>query len=119
MSIQITWDISDFNMRSAQIIPAMTQAVSKAVGEAGDELLRLSALEVPHDTGELQNSGKVDKGDLEASVSYNTPYAVRMHEHPEYKFQKGRKGKYLEDPLKNNISKFRNIINNEIKESLK
>lgn len=32
-------------------------------------------------------------------ISHNTPYAHRLHEHPEYRFQKGRKGKYLTDPI--------------------
>lgn len=34
--------------------------------------------------------------DLTGVVSYDTPYAVRLHEHPEYNFQGGREGKWLE-----------------------
>ena len=66
--------------------------------------MRLSQEEVPHDTGMLQTSGAVDDGfdKNERIVGYHEPYAARLHEHPEYRFQKGRKGKYLEDPIKNN-----------------
>lgn len=74
-----------------------------AVREAAEEVLRLSQLEVPHDEGTLQNSGAVEEltnGDI--VVGYHTQYAARLHEHPEYNFQKGRKGKYLEDPIMNN-----------------
>jgi len=117
--MKIVWDTKDFDIKSAKATPAMIQVASKAVGEAGDELLRLSALEVPHDTGHLQGTGKVSKKKLEAAISYNTPYAVRLHEHPEFKFQKGRKAKYLESPLKNNVGVFKSIISERIKQGLK
>jgi hypothetical protein len=69
----------------------------------GHEIMRLSQMEVPHDEGTLQNSGTVEQlsnGDV--IIGYHTDYAARLHEHPEYRFQKGRKGKYLEDPIINN-----------------
>lgn len=68
-----------------------------------EEVLRLSQFEVPHDEGTLQNSGAVEtlpNGDV--VLGYHTAYAARLHEHPEYRFQKGRKGKYLEDPIRRN-----------------
>ncbi|MCK2024061.1 hypothetical protein KZC52_14070 [Microbacterium sp. kSW2-24] len=72
------------------------------VGLAGERLLALSAAEVPLDQGTLMGSGAVSTplgGEgIEAQVTYDTPYAARLHEHPEYNFQDGRKGKYLEDP---------------------
>ena len=33
-------------------------------------------------------------------IYYDTPYAARLHEHPEYNFQHGRKGKWLENTNK-------------------
>lgn len=88
----------------------------QAVNDIADMLLLLSQKEVPHDKGTLQNSGHVEQAtDLnspEAVVGYggmSAPYASRLHEHPEYNFKNGRKGKYLEDPLKNNINIFKNI----------
>lgn len=76
--------------------------VDKRVMDLGMELLRLSQFEVPHDEGTLQNSGTVEEINGEVVVGYHTKYAARLHEHPEYRFQKGRKGKYLEDPIKRN-----------------
>ena len=35
----------------------------------------------------------------EISISYDTPYAARLHEHPEYNFREGREGKWLENAL--------------------
>lgn len=80
------------------------QEAPQAMLDIGYELMRLSQKEVPHDEGTLQNSGTVEplKGDV--VVGYHTKYAARLHEHPEYRFQKGRKGKYLEDPIRNNES---------------
>ena len=81
-------------------------AVKFALEEAGGDLLKESVKIVPHDIGTLENSGKVSPVEkvgtdqMSISVGFNTPYAARMHEHPEYRFQKGRRGKYLETPLK-------------------
>lgn len=89
-----------------------------AINRIADMLLSLSQKEVPHDVGTLQNSGHVeyakDLDEPEAIVGYggmSAPYASRLHEHPEYTFQNGRKGKFLEDPLKNNLNIFKGIYN--------
>ncbi|MBU1110784.1 HK97 gp10 family phage protein [Patescibacteria group bacterium] len=86
----------------------------EAVEKIANEVLRLSQGEVPLDTGALQSSGHVEKGDNEQErlVGYNKVYASRLHENPQYNFKNGRKGKYLEDPLKNNLNIFKNIYTN-------
>jgi hypothetical protein len=81
------------------------RGVKQAVDDAAGNLLSESVKEVPHEYGTLQGTGNVSAaviGDEEiiAEVGYNTPYAAKLHEHPEYRFKKGRKGKFLEDPLK-------------------
>lgn len=89
---------------------------SLALFDVATEALRLSQKEVPHDKGTLQNSGHVDPQDDEVIVGYNTVYAARLHEHPEYRFQKGRKGKYLEDPIKYNLSVFLKYYKDKMQE---
>lgn len=82
---------------------ALKRGVYKGTLDAAFEIMRLSQEQVPHDEGTLQNSGTVEtlpNGDI--VLGYHTPYAARLHEHPEYHFQKGRKGKYIEDPVRNN-----------------
>lgn len=97
--------------------------VEKAAMDIGFEILRLSQLEVPHDEGTLQNSGTVEEINGDVVIGYHSVYAARLHEHPEYNFQKGRKGKYLEDPVRNNIDVFRKKfmlkMNDEIKRSIR
>lgn len=75
------------------------------------EIGRLSSFEVPHDTGQLQNSYGIDEEEEGYVVGYNKVYAAYQHEgvradgtHVVKNYQKGRKGKYLEDPIKNNLS---------------
>ena len=90
--------------------------------KVGDKLLDISSKEVPHDQGILQASGSAsveESGDeVWAEVGYHTPYALRLHEHPEYKFQKGRKGKYLEDPLKVNLRTWGDYIATAINKAI-
>lgn len=98
----VKWDTTSF-LRGVENLIKRVQAGSKeAKSIVADEVLRLSQFEVPHDKGLLQNSGHVEPDGEDFIVGYNKVYAARLHEHPEYKFQKGRKGKYLEDPIKYN-----------------
>lgn len=78
---------------------AVKSNLQKHLFEVGLELLRLSQKEVPHDEGTLQNSGTVEKIGNDLVVGYHTRYAAWLHEHPDFNFQDGRKGKYLEDPI--------------------
>jgi hypothetical protein len=89
---------------------ATDPARQKAEKMAGDEILRLSNIEVPFDKGILSFSGRVDAFPNYVEVGYHTKYAHRLHEHPEYNFQNGRKGKYLEDPIKHNLSLLQNVV---------
>jgi hypothetical protein len=38
-----------------------------------------------------------------------------LHEHPEFNFKNGRKGKYLEDPIKNNLGIFKEYYGKMVK----
>jgi len=118
-NVKITWDTKSFDNGVTKAMSLVTDGTAKGVGMAANELLRLSLREVPIDTGHLQSTGKKSQKDLEATVSYNTPYAVKVHEHPEYKFGNGRKGKYLEDPFKRNETLFVNLIRDGVKGGIK
>jgi hypothetical protein len=97
----------------------VAEATHRGLLEVADDLLRLSQLEVPFDTGHLMQTGnrRTITPD-EQEVGYFTPYAARLHEHPEYHFQNGRKGKYLEDPLKQNAKLFGSWIQQTINRAL-
>lgn len=86
-----------------RLVHKLPDATADSNQAVADEVLRLSQFEVPHDEGTLQNTGAVEmQPNGDAILGYHTKYAARLHEHPEYRFQKGRKGKYLEDPIRDN-----------------
>ena len=109
-------DVKDDKVRLnlQKLSSALKKGVEKALLDVGYELLRLSQEQVPHDTGSLQNSGNVEVIGGDVVVGYHKPYAARLHEHPEYRFQRGRKGKYLEDPLRDNKKVFDEHIGRDL-----
>lgn len=117
--VTVDFDVSDFMRTIGKLTPAMLKASDHAEDVIADELLRLSEHEVPKDEGVLEGTGVADRDKQGAFVGFNTPYAARLHEHPEYAFQKGRKGKYLEDPIKHNIGVFRDHYIKEVKGAMK
>lgn len=110
-NVEISVDLSKVESGLKALIRTATDASKRGLRDVGEELLRVARKEVPHDTGNLELHGEVDDSGLEddrpsIAVAFNTPYAARMHEHPEYHFQKGRKAKYLADPLTANMERF-------------
>lgn len=91
--------------------------------EMADTLLALSRLEVPHDVGTLQKHGSVVPDGDEVYVAYNIEYAAFQHEGGDGRrvirhYQKGRKKKYLEDPLKLNLSKWMEMAAEELSKEI-
>lgn len=108
----IHFDDSDFKEKAARLLKLVDEKTKKANSDIASEIMRLSQREVPLAEGTLKDSGHIEPAipAFEVLVGYNTVYAAKMHEHPEYKFQRGRKGKYLEDPIKNNLDVFKNYF---------
>lgn len=75
---------------------------------------------VPLDESPLQQSGtaSVDEASLTASVSYDTPYAVRQHEELDFRHAPGRTAKYLENPLNASRSEVAQIIAAQMRRAL-
>lgn len=93
------------NWNGRNISASLQAAALRALKDAAEHVLTESNKIAPLDEGDLTRSGNVDSG-LEsgtptAVVYYDTPYAAKVHEHPEYNFQNGREGKYLEKTLEN------------------
>jgi len=112
ISSQVTVTLN-FNAVVAEILMGAVRGQNMA-GERG---LALSSQQVPFDNGDLDGSGQVVNaeqiGDT-TQIVYDRPQAARLHEHPEYNFSTdsnpGAKGKYLEDPLMQNVEELRKII---------
>lgn len=102
MSVQFTW-------HGPQVTQQVRDDLAKGLFDAGQYLLQEAQQRVPMNrgmAGGLMSSGEshVDKAKMEVIVSYGNdgehPYAARLHEHPEYNFQHGREGKWLEKVFK-------------------
>lgn len=84
--------------RGKEVKAATREGVADALHRGTEHLLGKSNETVPYEEGTLQASGHtdVDVEDGLGVVSYDTPYAVRLHENPQFNFQHGRRGKWLQ-----------------------
>lgn len=114
MKTNVVLDTKEFDKSIRKYALSISGATVEGCNEVAHEILRLSNPEVPHDTGLLAGSGHVEPQFDGAIVGYNKVYAARLHEHPEYRFQKGRKGKYLEDPIIQNLGVFEQHLGNKL-----
>jgi hypothetical protein len=90
-SMKVSWDDGQARSKAdAEATRALTLAAEHLLAKANDT--------VPIEEGTLARSGSVDVDGRagEATVSYDTPYALRLHENPQYAFKHGRRGKWLE-----------------------
>src|SRR4051812_18104725 len=98
MGVRATVSMTNNVNRSADDI---TRGLVDGVNLAAERLLALASQVAPLDIGTLVGSGTVERATTPeegAAVVFDTPYAARLHEHPEYTFQNGRQGKYVEEP---------------------
>ena len=109
MSLRMTWD-------GSKVLNEVSKKAERAVRAAANYVLDESRKQVPIDTGALSRSGAVSSEGNIAAVSYDTPYAIRWHEQ-QANFQRGRKNKYLEDPINDGAVrvKIMNYLQKEMK----
>ena len=114
MSVRVEVEV---NSRFKDIAAQVGADLTKGVNLAAERLLALSSEVVPFDIGTLSASGQVERAqtpDEGAAVTYDQPYAARLHEHPEYNFQGGRQGKYVEGPAMGNKDELGAIIARQV-----
>lgn len=83
-----------------QVAEQLREAAARGLGLAAEHLLQVSRERVPIEEATLERSGvaSVDPGELTAAVSYDTPYAVAVHEDLTARHDADRTAKYLEGP---------------------
>ncbi len=118
-SMGFSVDMGTFMANVKKMADKIPKADLSAELKVANEALRLSQAEVPHDEGTLQNSGAVEIIGGQVYVGYHSPYAAKLHENPQFRFQKGRKGKYLEDPINRNKDVLGFTYTNELARGLK
>lgn len=115
--VKIEWE-HDVPKKVEAVIQKMVEGLWEASETATDIIGNESEKQVPIDIGTLRDSWKVEPLNREIGfvMSYNTPYAARLHEHPEYKFQNNRKAKYLEQPIEGNLGDWQGGFLSKLKE---
>lgn len=107
-----TWD---------DVRPQVRTALRSAMHDAMDHMLYEANKIVPHDEGILEETGTVmlHPTKIRGIVSYNTPYAVHLHEHPEYNFQRNRQGKWLSHTFNTNRTEVLKWLHQEVRRRIK
>jgi hypothetical protein len=124
-SVRITKNTLSKNLKKLQTINPMDEWGRICSGE----LLRLSRFVVPFASGRLSQSGFFRREGQYWITGYNTKYAMYQHEGMRRdgsrivrNWSNGRKSKYLENPLKENISTWnkvaRQVLASELKKKL-
>lgn len=111
MTVRIDW-------RGAEIDEATRRAAAAALFDAGAHLAEESNRTVPFEEGTLQRSSTLttDAEGLLVALAYDTPYAVRLHENPQYNFQHGRRGKWLQLTLQEQAARIEGWLRDRLAE---
>ncbi|WP_009882727.1 hypothetical protein [Brevibacterium aurantiacum] len=103
-------------------IPIINDAAQRGVGLAAEHVLGEARKQVPHEEGTLERSGRaaneLNGNVARAAVGFDTEYAIDQHESMHYRHKKGRKAKYLEDPLNSSKGTIREIVAAAIRKQL-
>lgn len=124
--MKISVDIDGVMKNLGKLNVESSKWAAQALSEMADTLLVLSRAEIPVQSGRLTGTGNAyQSGQMEYSVSYNTTYAAYQHEgirrdgtHVIRNRPGGGKSKFLEDPLKMNLSTWQNIYARELAKHL-
>jgi hypothetical protein len=121
-SVRITKNTLTPNLKKLQTINPMDEWGRICAGE----LLRLSRYVVPFASGRLSQSGFFRREGQYWITGYNTKYAMYQHEGMRRdgsrivrNWSNGRKNKFLENPLKENISTWNKVANEVLMQELK
>lgn len=107
----INLHVRHYDWRGPFVLRLVDEAAGQGVVQGAEGILEEAYPYVPFEDGNLRDSGRAfqnrDSGGrfvAEAIVSYDTPYAVRLHEHPEYNFKGQGEGKWLEKAMQRRAS---------------
>ncbi|MEU6822802.1 hypothetical protein ABZ921_19420 [Streptomyces atriruber] len=105
----------------ARVSAELRQAAARGALLGAEHVLGASRQRVPINEGTLERSGStsVDEQTLTAAVSYDTPYATRVHEDMTARHSPGRSAKYLESVLPETAAEVQALIAAQIRRALR
>ncbi|MFJ6013017.1 hypothetical protein [Streptomyces sp. NPDC092952] len=100
---------------------AIREAAARGLLLGAEHVLAASRQRVPINEGTLERSGatSVDEQQMSAAVSYDTPYARRVHEDMTARHAPGRSAKYLESALPETAGEVQALIAGQIRQALR
>ncbi|MFD4659340.1 hypothetical protein ACFWP2_27345 [Kitasatospora sp. NPDC058444] len=103
------------------VLRAERAGAARGLLAAAEHVLQKSREVVPIEEGTLARSGvaSVDEQQLVAGVSYDTPYASRVHEDLNARHDAGRTAKYLERPAAEEAAAVEQIIAAAVRRALR
>ena len=106
--------------KNDKITGIVRQAGLQALHETNKMLLDEANKTVPLDTGLLKDTGDVSSSyqQLKSVISYDTPYAVKVHEDPTLNFKGQGRHKWLEKTLLENGRQTQTKLANEMQKNL-
>lgn len=105
---------------TAAISAAMRQAAARAVLEVAEDALTEANDRVPLDEGDLARSGEVTAFPEKsaASITYDTPYAIKQHEDVTLKHPRQGEDHWLERTVEENAPRYFQWIADRIRKAL-
>lgn len=87
-------------------------AAARGLGLGAEHVLGETRKRVPIEEATLERSGatSLDPANLQAAVTFDTPYAVVQHEDMGLRHDAGREAKYLENAMNSETGAVREII---------
>ncbi|WP_189382464.1 minor capsid protein [Streptosporangium nondiastaticum] len=112
-SVRIQWN-------GAAATELMHRAAARGLLLGAEHVLAASRQRVPIAEGTLERSGavSVDEQSMTAAVSYDTPYARRVHEDMTARHSPGRSAKYLESVLPEVSGEVQALITAQVRRAL-
>lgn len=118
MTIDVT-GVREAQRALQRLLRDIEHVAPEAIKDVAFDLLGKAVNLAPIDTADLRGSGKVEletNGDkITATVSFNTPYAVRQHEDLTYNHPRGGEAKYLEKPFVANTPRYIQHIRDSVR----
>jgi hypothetical protein len=106
----------DWDDRAAR--RAVTAGQRESLTRAAGLVLGVANRTVPFQEGTLAQSGFTDIDGDTGVVAYDTPYAVVLHENPQFRFGYGRRGKWLSLALGECAGAVRDMLAKVMREKL-
>jgi hypothetical protein len=107
------WKVS-INPKAKDILNG---SANRAVAIAAEHVLRVAKEQTPIEEKTLMNSGAVstDPDTFTAAVSFDTPYAVPVHENMHARHDSGKNAKFLENAMNSEVEAAAKIIADTIR----